>query len=127
MNEMKTNLDRFTSLLSMSSSVSYTEAEKRSSEFLVAMAIVAEYKHLLTQEKIKALSIQTAVYAQEMSKGAGKTMTQDKINAEASDEYTKAREDLEALDNDISYLKAHYDIFNNAHIFFRNLAKGDGT
>lgn len=125
MKEMKEALEKYTKLLPMGTSVSYTEAEKRAGAFLEAMAMVTDWRHLLTQEKIKALSIQTAIYAQELSKGTSKTVTENKIAAEASEEYTRAREDLEGLDNDLSYLKAHYEIFQNGHLFYRQLAKGE--
>lgn len=123
MNEIKVIVERFSSLLPMGSSVSYAEAEKRASEFLVGMAKVTDLKHILSNEKIKLLSIQTAVYASEMSKGTAKTVTENKLTAEASDEYTKAREELESVDNDLSYLRSYYEIFNNAHVFYRNVAK----
>lgn len=125
MKEVKDLLDKYVRMLPMGTSVSYTEAEKRAGAFLEAMALVTEFRHMLSQEKIRALSTQTAVYAQELVKGTGKTMTENKIAAEASGEYTKAREDLEGLDNDLSYLKAHYEIFQNAHVFYRNVAKGE--
>lgn len=111
----------------MGTSVSYTEAEKRAGSFLEAMAMVTEWRHLLSQEKIKSLSVQTAVYAQKLSGGTSKTVTENKIAAEASEEYTRAREDLEGLDNDLSYLKAHFDIFMAAHVFYRNVAKGENV
>ncbi len=28
-------------------------------------------------------------------------------------------------ENDLSYLKAYYDIFMAAHVFYRNMAKGE--
>lgn len=125
MKEIKDRLEKYIKMLPMGTSVSFTEAEKRAGSFLEAMAFVTEMRHLLSQEKIKSLSLQTAVYAQELSKGTGKTMTENKISAEASKDYTSAREDLEGLDNDLSYLKAHFDIFMAGHVFWRNVAKGE--
>lgn len=124
MNEIKEFIQKYESLLPVGTSISYTEAERRAGEFLSAMASITNFRHLLGNEKIKLLSIQTAVYAQEMAKGTDKTVTVNKMNAEASLEYTKVREELEGVENDLSYLKAYYDIFNNAHIFFRTMAKG---
>lgn len=122
---MKDYLEKYAKLLPVGTSISYTEAERRAGEFLAAMASITNMKHDFSDEKIKLLSIQTAVYAQEMSKGTAKTVTENKMMAEASIEYTKAREELEKIENDISYLKAYFDIFNNAHIFYRNMAKSD--
>lgn len=125
MTEIKQFIDKYSELLPVGTSISYTEAERRAGEFLSAMAMISNWKHMLGSEKIKLLSVQTAVYAEQMSKGTSKTVTENKLNAEASAEYTKAREDLESIDNDISYLRSYYEIFNNSHIFYRTMAKGD--
>lgn len=127
MNEIKEYIEKYRELLSVRTSISYTEAEKRAGDFLSAMSNIINWRHMLSQEKIKLLSVQTATFAQEMSKGTAKTVTQNKLSAEASETYAQAREALEGIDNDIMYLKAYYDIFNNAHIFFRTMAKGDNS
>ena len=124
MSALKEILEKYEPLLPVGTSISYTEAEKRAGLFLEAMAMITNARHILNSEKIKLLSVQTATYAQEMSKGTAKTVTENKLSAEASESYTKAREDLENIDNDLSYLKAFYDIYNNAHIFYRTMAKG---
>jgi hypothetical protein len=127
MRDLKTFIEKYAALLPVGTSISFTDAERRASEFLTAQATITDFRHLLTTERIKCLTVQTAVFAQQMSKGAGKTVTQDKLNAEASDEYIHAREDLENIENDLAYLRAYYDIFNNAHIFYRNMAKGENV
>jgi len=126
MQEIKDLIEKYSALLSLSKSISLPEAERRASEFLVAMAKITDIRHMFSEDKIKYTSVQTAVYAQELSKGTAKTMTENKVTAEASAEYLKAREDLERIENDIAYLRSYYDIFNNAHIFFRTMAKGEG-
>jgi hypothetical protein len=125
MTEMKEYIQKYSDLLPVGTSVSYTEAERRAGEFLSAMAMITEWRHLLTSDKIKKLSIQTAVYAEELGKGTAKTMTENKVTAEASGPYTTAREELESLENDLSYLKTYHEIFQNAHVFYRNMAKGE--
>jgi len=124
MNDIKEFISKYESLLAVGTSISYTEAERRAGEFLVGMARITDMKHLLSGDKIRLTSVQTAVYATLMAKGAAKTVTENKLNAEASEDYIKAREELESIENDISYLKAYYDILNNAHIFYRTMAKG---
>lgn len=123
MSDFKLMIEEYAKLLPVGTSISYVEAERRASEFLVAMAKVTDLKHIFSKEKIAQLSLQTATYANEMSKGTSKTVTENKLNAEASEAYTLAREALEEIENDIAYLKTYYEIFNNAHIFFRNLSK----
>lgn len=124
MNDIKQYIEQYTKLLPVGKSISYTEAERRAGEFLSAMATLSDYKHILSEDKIRLLTVQTVTYASEMSKGTAKTVTENKLSAEASGEYIKAREELERIENDISYVKAMYDVFNNAHIFFRTMAKG---
>lgn len=125
MQDVKDYIDKYKSLLALSKSISLPDAERRASMFLEAMATLTDWKHVFSESKIKLISIQTAVYAEQMSKGLGKTMTQDKIAAEASKEYETAREELERLENDISYIKAYYDIFKDGHLFYRQMAKGE--
>ena len=88
-------------------------------------ARITDWRHILSEEKIKFLTVQTAVYSEELSKGTAKTMTENKVTAEASESYSSARESLESIENDLSYLRAYYDIFNNAHVFYRQMAKGE--
>lgn len=126
MTDISILIEEYSKLLPVGSSLSFVELERRAGEFLTAMAKITDLKHMLVSEKIKAESLQVAVYAQEMSKGTAKTMTENKLLAESSETYRKAREELDQLENDISYLKAYYDIFLNAHVFYRNLAKNEG-
>lgn len=127
MNDIKEFILKYQALLPVGTSISYVEAERRAGEFLAAMAMITDIKHELTTVKIANLSIQASVYASEMAKGKAKTVTENKLVAESSEAYIKAREDLEQIENDISYLKAYYDIFNNGHIFFRTMAKGENS
>lgn len=126
MNEIKEYILKYAAMLSMSASISIPEAERRAGDFLVVQAQIAEYKHLLTQAKIKFTTVQSATYSELLSKCTGKTVTENKLTVEADPGYTKVREDLESLDNDLSYLRAYADIFANGHLFYRNLAKGEG-
>jgi transposase len=123
--EMKEFIEKYRRLLPIGNSISTSEAEKRAAMFLEAMATVADWKHEFTKTRIQQLSTQTATYASELSKGTAKTVTENKTTAEASDEYTSAREALEGTENDISYLKTYYEVFQNAHILYRQLSKGD--
>jgi len=125
MQEIKDYIEKYAEMLPMSQSISIPDAEKRASDFLVVQAKIANWKHLLTGEKIKLTTLQSATYSELLSKCTGKTVTENKLTVEASPEYAKVREDLESLENDISYLKAYAEIFHNSHLFYRNLAKGE--
>lgn len=127
MSDMREYIEQYAKLLPVGTSISFTEAERRAGEFLAAQATLTDWRHMLSSERIKLTSLQTAIFAQEMAKGVAKTVTENKLNAESSPEYIKAREELEQVENDISFLKAYYDIFQNAHIFYRNMAKGENA
>lgn len=125
--EITEYIDKLAAKLPLNKSISFPEAEKRASEFLEAQAKITNIRHMLSEEKIKLLSTQTAVYAEELSKGTGKTVTENKTTAEASKAYISAREDFERIENDLAYLRAYYDIFQNAHVFYRQMAKGENA
>lgn len=127
MDEIKFQIANWVKLLPTGRSVTQEEAEYRSSEFLIASACLAGWRHNLTDNRIKFSSVQAAIYASELYKCSGKTITENKITVEASETYAKAREDFEYTENDINYVKMFYDIFNNAHIFYRNLAKQENS
>lgn len=127
MNNYQEALKTYSELLPLGKSISFTDAEKRAATFLEAMANVATWRHELGEEKIRLTSTVSAVFHQMMAVAGGKTMTESKAKVEGSLEHSTVREELERIENDISYLKAYYDIFNNAHIFYRNMAKGDGV
>lgn len=105
--------------------VSSVEAERRAGEFLTALSYLANWRHLFTTSKIKALSLQTVAYSEQMGKADSKQVTEKKAIAEAHPEYIKAREEFEGIENDITCLKSYQEIFMNAHVFYRQLAKGE--
>jgi len=123
MKEMKDFLAKYEAMLPVGGSLSMPEAERRAGEFLSAQATIANWRHILSDDKVRLMSVQTAVYAEQMVKGTSKTVTENKLLAEASEEYTKAREEYERMENDLSYLKTYSDIFMAAHVFYRNICK----
>lgn len=123
MKDLSEIVSRYSKLLPLNQSISTVDAEKKASEFLVALAELADLKHAFMEQKIKLVSLHTSVYAEEMSKGTSKTMTENKLVAEASKAYISARESMENIENDINYIKSYYEIFLNAHLFYRTMAK----
>lgn len=121
--EIKDYLEVMNGLLPINGSLSIPEFERRAGEFLTALAKLADWRHILSEEKIKLTSVSLAVYADQLSKSTEKTVTASKTIIEASAEYTSAREDLEYIENDLSYLKTHHEIYLNAHLFYRQLMK----
>lgn len=123
--QFKEFIEPYEKLLPVAKSISQPEAERRAGEFLSIMAQITEWRHILSENKIGELTTQTAVFAEQLSLGTAKTVTENKLTAESSKVYSDAREAFERTENDLTYLKAYYEIFNNAHVFYRNMAKGE--
>lgn len=121
--EIKAYLTEQTQWLPVNRSISTPEAERRAGLFLEVCAKIVDWRHLLSEGKIETTTMQSVVYAEELSKCTGKTVTENKLTVEANPAYTKVREEFESVENDIAYLKAMYEVFNNGHLFYRNLAK----
>ena len=98
------------------------ESRDRAAKFLVVQSHLSNHLKVLDDVKVKASTIEKATYAQALLNGGGKNVTENKINAEADPEYSKARETLELVEDEINWTKRHYEIFGNAHIMFRQIA-----
>lgn len=123
MNEFKLHLQQFIELLPVNKSISAPEAERRAGLFLQACAELAERRHFLGEDKIKLTTVKAITYREEQSKAEGKTVGERAAEVEASTPYIESREALESADNDINYLKAMHEVFLNAHLFYRSMAK----
>lgn len=115
----------YEALLAVPKAISSSEAERRAGEFLAVMAQITDWRYALSEAKIKELTTQTAVFAEQLSLGTAKTVTENKLTAESSKVYSYAREAFERTENDLAFLKAYYEVFLNAHLFYRTMAKGE--
>jgi methionine synthase II (cobalamin-independent) len=99
----------------------FSQARERAARFLVLQAHLAGHLKILEDIKVKASTIEKAEYAQAMMRQSGKNVTENKINAEADPSYAAARESVELVDAEINWTKKHYEIFENAHVMFRQI------
>ena len=99
------------------------EASERCTAFLVMMAILNDEKRITEDERSKIKTIETASYAQAVSRSQAKQVTEKKIEAEQDVTYTQIREALEECESKISWLRNLISIFENAHITYRTFAK----
>lgn len=104
---------------------SFKEATSRTTKFLMVVAILAEYRLELERKKAKLTTIREAEFYSCMNKAEGKTITEKKVAVEADPSYAKARESVEEVEAEISWTKANIEIFNNAHVTYRQMAKGE--
>lgn len=101
------------------------EAEERASSFLIVAAELLKYKHHLEQKLIKSNSLETVSYHKAIHEADGKNVTEKKVKAEANGDYILLREQTEEIQSDIAYLKAMVELFRDAHIMWRQIAKED--
>jgi hypothetical protein len=123
--ELAEFIEEYMKLLPSDEVVHPREAERRASQFLTAIAVLAQYKHTLGSQRIKATSLERVANAQAIQLASGKTITEKKVEAEASSVYIAAREAFETEENDISYVRTLMEVFNNAHIQYRQMSRGD--
>lgn len=102
---------------------SLVDARNRAARFLVIQSILATFLKNFEEEKAKVKTLETATFAKAIQVADGKNITEKKIQADQNHEYTLARESLERLDGIREYIKTHIRIFENAHLFFRQLGK----
>ncbi len=101
------------------------EAEELAPKFLALLHSIVTVKLSVEEQKIGYQTLIDVVYKDCMGEAAGKTITEKKISAVAMKDYRESREALELAEARIDFLKANMKIFENAHIFYRQISKGD--
>lgn len=99
------------------------DSKSRSAKFLVIQALLSNHLKALQDAKVKVSTSEKATYAQAILGASGKNVTENKIMAEANPRYAEQREAMEMIDSEVNWTKQHFDIFNNAHIMFRQYSK----
>lgn len=118
-------ISMYVNKLSMTNKVSVNECEIRAGEFLSALATIADFRHMISEDKIKDTSLVSSIYSEKLSQASGKTVTENKTHVEANKDYIQVREQLETTENNINYLKTYQEIFLNAHLYYRQLSKSE--
>lgn len=104
---------------------SYKEALERATKFLVISAIVAEFKREMQEKLTKTETLRDAFYAKALSEAEGKNVTEKKAMVPLNPDYAKQVEVCGELEASIGWSRTMIDIFNNAHVTYRQIAKGD--
>lgn len=99
------------------------EAPERATAFLVMVAILADEKRSCEEDKAKLTTLSSTTYAQAMGRSNSKQVTEKKAEAEMDEVYTAMREGLEQCEAKISWLRTYIDVFNHAHITYRQFSK----
>lgn len=105
------------------SSSSLAQGKDRAAKFLIVQSLLSSYLKQVEEGKAKAQTLVSAEYATAIACADGKNITEKKQSAEADPKYTAVREKVEELDAEIRWLKTHIDIFQNAHVMFRQYTR----
>ncbi len=109
--------------------VSLEQSEKLAGEFLVAMMRVTdEIKSTGLDSRMKksgVKALRAAIYLDIVQK-AEKKPTESQIDATITSDrlVVDEQQKLDSAEVSLDQLERYYDIFQNAHIFFRGVAKG---
>lgn len=118
-------VDKYIDLLPVDGDKLLTHSEVKASKFLVAISKLALLRDKLMGAKIKRDALRSVAYANAINNAVGTNAPTKQANAEAEAMYLKATEEVGIIDNQLSYTKTMLDVFNNAHILYRGLMKGE--
>lgn len=104
-------------------SKSLAQARERSAKFLVIQSVLASFLKDFEEEKARIKTLETATYSQAIREAEGKNITEKKVSAEENIAYSSSREALEKMEAVRDYIRTHIKIFENAHLFFRQLCR----
>jgi hypothetical protein len=99
------------------------QASARATQFLVVQAVIASEIKTLKEALTQVDTIKSVRYSMAINAADGKNITEKKTQAECDSGYTDVKESFDTIEANISYLKTHLEIFNNAHVMYRQLAK----
>lgn len=124
--EVRSLIDEGLKIVGRDKGVSQFEAEERASSLLIIVAELLKQKRSLESRRIKSSSIECVSLHKAVHEAEGKNVTEKKLKASANPDYIKDREEIEEVESDISYLKSMVDVFGDAHILWRQIAKNEG-
>jgi hypothetical protein len=99
------------------------EAADRATSFLVMVAFLTEARRACEEDRIKLSTMVSLSHAQAWGKLPDNKVTEKKILVDSDSAYNEFREALERCEQEIVKIKAYIEVFNNAHILYRNFAK----
>ena len=124
---VKRHIEDSIKLVPATDSIHVHQAEALAQKFLVICHTLTNARYELEKGKIKYQSLLDVIYQKEFldaaNSGTKVTATERKIVALATLGYSEARESLELIEIRIDYIKANFKIFENAHIFYRNIGR----
>lgn len=102
------------------------EAERLAAKFAVARGNIARYQLDLDLNKNKLEGVVAATYKHSLFEAQGKVVAEKQASAEADPSYIVRKQEFDDLESQIYYLRTMADVFNNLHIFYRNMGRTFG-
>lgn len=118
-------VDQYVELLPTESLSPQIGSEVKASKFLLAIAKLAEYRDHLLKAKIEKDSMSTIEFKNSILAAEGSDAKKREAIALADPTYLEASTNAKTIDSDLQYVKTMMEVFNNAHILYRGLTKGE--
>lgn len=112
-------------LLNADNVISDREAQFRAGRFLEAQFHLSRGIRELASLLLKSKSLNEMTYTQLLTTDTSKNVTEKKAQAEANPTFISVRERFDEIEADIDNLQSLLRIFENAHVFYRQLSKGE--
>jgi S-adenosylhomocysteine hydrolase len=121
--DVKSFIEKMTELISVSRSLDQYEKEERASLFLAARADIEGFLFNLNNAMAEVSTLTDACFSKAIFSSEGTSITEKKYAANKTENYIVAKQKLLTLEADIHYLKSIADIFQNAHVMWRQFCK----
>ena len=112
-------------LLSLEGVDTPRKAETRAADLLFVIGDLMNAKLNTLQRLSKSKSQHTITLQSVMDSIEAKTITEKKSKAESTMAVTTTREEMEKAENELSYIRGCTDMFNNSHVLFRQISRGE--
>lgn len=118
-------VDQYIELLPIQDNKLLAHSEVKASKFLLAIAKLVAVRDQLLNSKVKKDALRSISYADAINNAPGTNAPTKSANADANPNYLAASEEVSIIDNQLQYVKTMIEVFNNAHILYRGLMKGE--
>lgn len=123
--EINQVVDKYIALLPVEDDKLLAHSEVKASKFLLAVAKLADIRGKLLNSKVKKDALKSVAYADAINNAVGSNAPIREANAAANPNYLGVSEDVSIIDNQLKYTNTMIEVFNNAHILYRGLMKGE--
>lgn len=122
---LKSQIEESSRFLRSENVVSDSEAQLRAGRFLEMQFRLINGIRDLSSDLLKAKTVLHLTTSQLTQTVEGKTVGEREAKMQADPTFISAREQYESLKHEIEYLQGYLDTVRDAHVFYRQLSKGE--